>query len=363
MPRWFVLCLLFVAACTPSPQKEGGDLVPFPDEENTALNAQVRYLTQLLDDQPRNAALWFRRGLLYAEANKENLAFTDFKQALVLDSSEVAYFYHLAEVQKQRGEIEEAYAAALRARNGGYQALALSRLVGELAFDLKRYGEAQQSIEKYLRVHPEDYEMVYRLAQVQFAAKDSAQAMESLLRLTEQQPEYEPPYQSLARVYLGYRNYPKGLQSLRMALKHVPKPSASLLTQYGETLGQIRKKDSAMYFFGLAVAANPKHWPAYHEAGLWHFRKEEYKKAMEYFNKVLALNAQHRAANYLNGFLLEYYFPDFEKALEYYRVAAQADPENRVIANAVQRVEGKILREKQREERRKRKAAQAKPSS
>jgi len=119
-------------------------------------------------------------------------------------------------------------------------------------------------------------------------------------------------------------------------IKHAPN-SAHLRYYYGLSLmkdkslnekGEVAYPeylDSAIVQFEIAAKIIPTYADAYDQLGLAWFRKNNYDKSLEYYNKAISLNPG-KANTYSNMGFIYFYNRDYEKALELYNLAVTINP-------------------------------------
>lgn len=83
--------------------------------------------------------------------------------------------------------------------------------------------------------------------------------------------------------------------------------------------------DMAIIEFTAAVNIYPYYSDAYDQLGLAYFRKNDSKKALEFYDKAFELNP-HRPISYNNVGIIYFQAGQYEKALEVYKKAVEQDP-------------------------------------
>ncbi len=74
------------------------------NQVSQAVYAQIQTHTQRLQDSPQDAALWYNRGVLRAQAGDDKAAAADLKRALELEPNDPDGLYNLAWVELRQGQ-------------------------------------------------------------------------------------------------------------------------------------------------------------------------------------------------------------------------------------------------------------------
>ena len=94
----------------------------------------------------------------------------------------------------------------------------------------------------------------------------------------------------LARTYYSMKRYPEAVRAFDRAVAILPN-DPDLLADYADALGAVQGNTLAgkpMELIGRALAADPTHWKALALAGTDAFNRKDYRKAVEYWEKLKA---------------------------------------------------------------------------
>ena len=158
-------------------------------------------------------------------------------------------------------------------------------------------------------------------------------------------PTYAPAYLGLARVAMRKGDLKKAGESLKEAIE--ADPENQTFRDEFETMNELNTlmskgirsmkngdADDAFESFRIAYEKFPNYPESVFNMGLTHFRKKEFKEAVDYFHKTIDINPEHKTAsaaiknvakNYFNSGNQSYKRGDLEGALTFYDEVLKVD--------------------------------------
>lgn len=226
------------------------------------------------------------------------------------------------------------------------------------SFELKNgklYKEAIELLYKALSLEPDNKEVLAQIGDLYVLLKNFSRAVEQYEKVLESDKEHSHSAVSLCEIYILQKNYKKALSIAEELTKN--SPITQNFTNYFTILAnlnmfetiknifdslneEIKKDDNILYFAGLAylktseketaekffkasLMHNPKNVKSLFEIGKINFKKNDFRKAAENFERIEG-NAE--AYNYLG--LIELHFDNTESAIDFFTNAMKIEPEN-----------------------------------
>jgi cellulose synthase operon protein C len=128
---------------------------------------------------------------------------------------------------------------------------------GLLAFRQGNYEAAQNELETYLKVFPDDRDATYYAAAALYKLKRNAQAEEYLVRLLSAAPDLTPAANLLAAIRLENGN-PRGAEEALAPFVQAKQPSAETLRLHAKALAALGRSAEAQAALGHAKIAAPE---------------------------------------------------------------------------------------------------------
>lgn len=323
----------------------------------------------------KRAEAYGKLGQLYHAYELNEAAEACYRNALVLDPSNLEWTYSLGYLLQFTGKFSEAlkfyqqmkvgkenpplaYLVQIRigechrklnqpdqakpAFEAAYQLnpegpAVLARL-GEIALSEKRYDLAIKYISSALQKQPEANKLHYSLAMAYRGKGDMEQARFHLSKygMVGVQPP-DPIKSHLAKLVTGYwthilagklafsaGRYTEAAESFKKAIEVDPK-KAHAIVNLGSTLAQLNKPKEAIARFKAALEIEPENIASNFNLGMMYINSGNYEKGIKHL-QVVVKNAPKDSQAHLilaDAFLKE---QQFGKAIEHYRTALSLDP-------------------------------------
>jgi tetratricopeptide (TPR) repeat protein len=330
-----------------------------------AVEQASKQVADKLDDEGK-ANLLFILGRLYGEFGKLDKSRDAYAEYLKAKSKDLAAYGALSSAENRLKHYDEALAVLDRAQADlGKDANSpeFHVLRGMILYDQRKYEDAVREFDLALRIDPSDYEaeratlLALRklgkydeaLARLQklrtsfpdkkedldeimidlFIAQKKFTEAEGMLRpLVESRPQDEDLHYLLANTYYEAKEYDKAEKEYRAILEINPE-NVDALNNMGYMFAERGVRlDEAEALIQRALKKKPMTGYVIDSLAWVYYKRGEYKKAQEYFEKALSLEFEdpvmfdHVGDTYKK-------LGDLKKAAEYWKRALELEPENR----------------------------------
>ncbi len=266
-------------------------------------------------------------GQLSLSEGRYEAAISDFRQALKLDPTDIAATFRLGVALRKNRQFDEAMSSFddVAKVDHEYPGLALER--GLLYETSGRTEEALKSFEDALAKAPSDADLMLRVGCGKVAAGRPKEAETLLRKVLEQRPMSAETHHCLGRAQLlEGTNLALALRTLERAAELDPyRPEYYLYVGWAANeAGRISVAEQALK---KALALDQGLGDAYWQRGVLRFRQGAIKDAVVDLTKAIELRPSRHEAH---AALAEAYYElgSEVKALEQWRIAVQAQPDN-----------------------------------
>ena len=157
----------------------------------------------------------------------------------------------------------------------------------------KNYKEAIGFYKKALSFEPKNKKIYFNLGVVYLHLEEFYNAIESFQKAIALDENYIFAYSNLAIGYKKIKEYHKTIKCLKKALELSKSDDVDIYYNLGNTLSSIEEYDEAIEYFDKVIALEPTYYKAYHGKGLVYNHLMEYEKAYEYFQKTLEYKSDY----------------------------------------------------------------------
>lgn len=294
------------------------------DAEGT--EAQLRKIVELHpDDYKARADL----GDLYIALKKFAEAKEVF-EGIRRDAPQVpAGYLKLSQLYYAQGDKEKSLGALREGYEKNPDSSALLEQLVKFHLAQKQFDQALNICQTRLQVQPADPFAFNMLGIVQTSKKDYAAAETAFMKAIELAPDWQPPQNSLANIYLLQGNEDKAIEKLQSSLSLNPRNPTAYVT-LGAIYERKKQTDKAIEVYEQAITAIPNFWQAANNLA---FLLSEYstdkagqEKALEYAKKALRLNPNAPAILDTVGWAY-YKLGDLQKARGFLEQAIEQAPD------------------------------------
>ena len=283
----YALLLGVVFSCN-HPNKTGPVVKDRPDISGTPT---LDSLSLLIERDSLNPELYYQRSSYYLRQSDPNLALADINKAIQMDETQAGYYVALADIYLAINQVPNCLEALMKARD----------------------------------LDPENNDALLKLSEVYLILKD----YENTFRysgIALDQERINP----VAYFIRGYAYMEIGDTTL--AVKNF-QAAADQKQDYYEAFVQlgilysIGRSPLSTGYFQTATRVDPNRTEAWYLMGMAYQEQENIQKAVETYNKLLAIAPDYKEAIYNLGYINLVYLEDYPAAINYFNRAIGLDPE------------------------------------
>lgn len=325
-----------------SESKKGIIIPPVPEVTAKARReAAIAFLTDAIESSSNNSENYYKRALLYLENGNIKEATEDINNAINIKANVGNYFQAKALILRDSKQPQLALEAASKAEVLNTESPELYTLLGDLYQQLGQYGKSRAYLRKALQISPNNGETYFYQGEIAAKMGDSTLAMGLYQQTLGLKPSFLPAYLKLIQSYTNLRQYDLALLYSREALKYHPQ-SASLYLQRGYTYNRTWKLDSAIMCYKKAIALDTNLIQASFSAGQIYFKSRLYKLALPFFARTLKNSPKYPDAKFYMAQCLEY-TGEYVKAEEYYNQMIAENAQDYKALGGISRVQRKQI--------------------
>ncbi|QKG56518.1 tetratricopeptide repeat protein [Hymenobacter sp. BRD128] len=242
---------LLLAACHSTPTERPDTLVNLATVR-TGPRVQADELDGAIRQQPDNTGLLARRASLRLAAGQPVAALHDVETALQVDDQDGDLYFLQARALRALGHLNEALAAARRAADAGFNSPELPLLEGETHLAARHYGAALASLDRTLRLDPDQPAALFYKGLAYAATADTVQAFDYLQAARARDPHQPEILHQLAFLLNAYRVPEEAATYATQGLR-LDSTSGALHYDYGRQLELQGRPDSALFYYRRAL--------------------------------------------------------------------------------------------------------------
>lgn len=320
-------------ACKSEPKTQtSADTAEQPDPELATLN-------QLLEKDPRNDSLLYRRAAVYFNLEGYDEALLDLGNAIRLDSLQPRYYHLTAEVLLEYGRPNDSRRALdvlLLAARLFPEDIPTLLLLSKYQLIVQQHGDALGTLDRILRREPQNPAAYFMAGRVALDMKDTVRAINLLKKSVQFDAANGGAWQFLGRIYSNQNNL-QAVQCFDNALRIDSNDLAS--REYKAVFYKKRGDfDKAFAVYRDIVVRNPDYSNAYFDMGMIYLELDSMQKAYDHFNISIKTDPLFVMAYYYRGLSAEL-MGNRETALADYRQANKMSPDYPEAKEALERLE------------------------
>ncbi|MGN6476751.1 MAG: tetratricopeptide repeat protein, partial [Flavipsychrobacter sp.] len=162
---------------------------------------ELKNITEKINDNPKDASLYFQRGIILHRLQEDTLALNDFKQATKLDSTKAEYFSAVGDLMFEHKDVTGSVKWLQKALdlNPGDKKAQLK--VAKMFVYIKEYSSAFKAINTVLRQDVYNPEAYFLKGMIYKDLKDTAKAISSFQTAVQVAPDYKEAVLQLGSIY------------------------------------------------------------------------------------------------------------------------------------------------------------------
>ena len=246
---WFLLPVL--AACQAAPAEHPETLVNLATVQSGP-RVQADELDGAIRQQPDNTGLLARRATLRLAAGQPSAALHDIGTALEIDDADGELYFLQARALRALGRLTQALAAARQAAANGFNSPELPLLEGETHLAARQYDAALESLDRTLRLDPDQPAALFYKGLAYAATTDTVQALDYLHAALARDPRQPEILHQLAFLLNAYHQPAQAVAYAKQGMR-LDSTSGALAYDYGRQLELLGRPDSALYYYRRAL--------------------------------------------------------------------------------------------------------------
>lgn len=216
----FSLSIFLIIACN-SKQNEGQKVYNIPEIDKLSFE---------IAKNPKNAALYAARSVIFSEKEMMKEAEIDAEKALQLDSTNVEYYRLLGNTYFDNNHSHPAIKTLQKAIGRFPKDVKLYLILAEMQMLVEQYQDCKLTLDMLEKVQPEYPEAIFIQAQVLKLTGDTLKSVETLKKVVERDADHIGAYMELALFY-NKKGDPLTLRYLDNVLRIDSLNEAALLTK------------------------------------------------------------------------------------------------------------------------------------
>jgi tetratricopeptide (TPR) repeat protein len=331
-----LLCLVYcfgISSCglfsSESNTKDSKSSTTFP--EVNAINASI-------EKNPKDAALYFKRGQIYHQINQDSLALMDFQTATKLDSTQSKYFSAVGDLLFEHKDISGSIQWIQKAIALNPDDEIAHLKMGKLFMFTEEYPKAFVEINTVLRTNVYNAEAYFLKGMCYKNMKDTAKAISSFQTAVQTEPRYVDAHMQLALIFEAKKD-PIALNYFENAYKS---DSSDLEPLYGQIMfwQNQGKYTDAKKVIQRIVSIDRTYAKSYYNMGWMLLQEDSTEKAIRQFGIAIQEKPDYVEAYYNRGLCYEIE-GKLDQAKEDYNQALTFNPDYEPGKTALQRVNSK----------------------
>lgn len=325
-----LLVLFALSSCQWFSGGKKGKTTPFMPEADA--------LTKQIKADPKNAELYFKRGVLYHQLGNDSLALADFQSAVDRDSMQAKYFSAIGDLLFEHKDISGSLKWIQRAVFLNPDDEVAHLKMGKLFLFTEDYPKAFAEINTVLRTNVYNAEAYFLKGMCYKQMKDTARAISSFQTAVQSEPRYAEAHMQLAMLYEGKKD-PLALKYYENAYKA---DSTTLEPLYGQGMYWQNQGNyaEAKKVFMRIIGIDRSYPKSYYNMGWMLLQEDSTEKALRQFSIAIQEKPDYTEA-YFNRGLCQEILGKPEQALEDYQQALIFNPDYKPAQEALQRVQKK----------------------
>ena len=312
--------------------------------DTTAGSAQARAaidaLTARIVETPEDAALYAQRGRIYYDNGVLDRATEDFRRSIRYDSMQPDVWHALADAQMDNLRSRDALVTMIYAGSRFKDRMATLLKLAEFQLILRKYDDAIATLERAGKLDPNEGEVFFMLGHV-LQDSDStatAEAIQAYERAIELNPKLLDAWINIGQLYArrGNKIAERYLRTATEIDRNNPLPFR-ILADYYSSRGELAK---AVETYDRAIALDPQYADALYNSGLVLLDMDSVSRARRQFELAIQMQPDYVQAHHYLGVALELQ-GDVAGARRAYETTLTMVPDYKPAIDALARLQAK----------------------
>ncbi len=330
-----VFLIVVLAGCQ---NKKDAIETPALEYNDPAINSISQRITQ----NPDQADLYYARAELFYKNDGFDEAILDLNKALTLDSTNIDYLHLLADVYIDYFKSRQALQVMKQATELYPERIPTLLKLSEFQMILKQYQESLLTVDRVLKISPQNADAYFMLGMNFKEMGDTARAINSFQQSVELDPEIIESWIYLGQLQAGLGNK-IALQYFNSALSIDPE-NIEVLHAKADYYSDLGELENAVNTYREMVRADPQYEQSYFNMGLLYLDQDSIAKAFEQFNLLIEISPLHIRGYFYRGLSSEF-MGNNEAAKRDYEQALRLSPDYQNALEGLERINN-VLSEK-----------------
>lgn len=323
------------------PKKELYDLSSDPEEKNNLFDEKKEKANELLRTLKKEYTIEYKKEISKSITPKEAKELealgylSGSKPNQIKDPKDLIWIVKAIEdakklfEEKKYEKAEEIYKKILNINPENYPVLIQ---YGTLLREKKEIEEAIKVFQRAIILNPEFVHAHFNIGTIYYERKDFEKAKEKFLKLLELIPSFSEPYYYLIRIYLIKNDLNSAENILKKAEKNTNKDANYY---FFEGLFWAQKEDfkKAIFFFEKTIEMEPSYFDAKFNLAQNYYKIGKTKEALKHFEDSLKLNPNYAQIYLIIGSIYLNDLEDLKKAKEYFQIFLSKFPNHPEASN------------------------------
>jgi tetratricopeptide (TPR) repeat protein len=298
----FILGISFIAifsACGDAEAPSAANETPAAPAVQPTTNPALAALNQKLSQTPDDPTLYYSRAEILYENNGFDEAITDLQQAIRLDSLQPDYFHLLADVYLDYFKSRLALATMEDAARRFPERIPTLLKLSEFQHILTKYEESMKTIDKVLKVDPQNAEAFFMFGLNFRETADTNRAINSFQKAVSFEPELVDAWINLGQLY-GARDNKLAGTFFDNAIEVAPENIIALHAK-ANYLSDQDDLSGAIELYKKINTLDPQYDEAFFNTGLLYLDLDSIDQAYQHFDMALKVSPTFIMAYYYRG--------------------------------------------------------------
>lgn len=295
----------------------------------------VAALTKDIENNPKDASLYFKRGILLDQMEKDSLALDDYKKAVSLDSGKAEYYSAIGDLLFEHKDLDGSVKWLEKALQLNPKDIRAHLKVAKMFLYMKEYSGAFNEINTVLKQDVYNGEAYFLKGMVYKDLKDTAKAISSFQTAVQVAPEHYNAVVQLGLMYSAQKN-PLALQYFDNAWRQDTTNVFPFFAKgvYYQNAGNY---ETAKSFYKEAIMRDREYLDAYFNTGYILIQQDSFEKAWRQYDMLTKISPGNAEAYYNRGFCSEL-MKKKEEAIADYKQALVFNDKYRLPKEGLQRL-------------------------
>ena len=293
-------------------------------------------ITAMLEKDSLNPNLYYQRSLLQYNGGNFEGALQDLERAMRIDSTNPEYFYLLADVFLETGNLSKARLATDAAMIKFPNEPQFPLKAAQLEIFRREYTEAIKLLDEVLKKDISNPEAYFWKGILFKEIGDTNKSISNFQTCVEQDPNYYEAYMQLGVLHSA-RNDNFAISYFDNARKVKPDEIEPLYFK-GVYLQNTGKHKEALKVLKTVAVEKPRFAKAHFKIGINLYQLDSLDKAYRSFDRAIQTDPQFHEAFYMKGLCAEA-LGKYPEALKLYKQTLNFNPDNQLAASGIKRIE------------------------